>query len=174
MEGRTMISPKEVAAAATRKERENIKFRTFLKNRADDDELDRQFLRLHNEIFPQYNCALCRNCCKLTNGCFTDDSIPAAAAHLGMSAETFKAAYLAAPNCGEYPAKHTPCDFLTENGDCKLGDCKPDGCKGFPYTDRPNRLSSLYSVLFAVSVCPAAYEIWEALKKEYGFRSYDR
>ena len=169
-----MITAKEVSAAAKRKEKENYQFRTFLKNRAEDAELDRQFLRLHKEIFPKYNCVQCRNCCKLTNGCFTDDSIPTAAEHLGMSAKAFKAAYLAAPDCGEYPAKHIPCDFLTQTGDCMLGDCKPDGCKEFPYTDKPDRLSSLYSMLFAVSVCPAAYEIWEALKKEYGFRSFDR
>ena len=167
-----MIKPEEVAAAAKRKERENIKFRTFLKNRADDDELDSQFLRLHKEIFPQYNCAGCRNCCKLSNGSFSDDSIRTAAANMGMSEDAFKAEYLDASSFGEYTAKHTPCDFVTESGDCMLGDYKPDGCKGFPYTDRPNRLSSLYSVLFAVSICPAAYEIWEALKKEYGFRSY--
>lgn len=169
-----MISPEAVAAASERKERENIKFRTFLKNRADDDELDKQFLRLHKEIFPQYDCSKCRNFCKMTNGCFTEETIPTAAAHMGMTVDTFKAAYLDSPNCGEYPAKHTPCDFLTEDGDCALDECKPDGCKGFPYTDRPDRLSSLYSVLFAVSICPAAYEIWEALKKEYGFRSYER
>ena len=93
---------------------------------------------------------------------------------MGMTVDAFKAAYLNPPSCGEYTARHTPCDFLTETGDCRLGECKPDGCKGFPYTDRPDRLSSLYSVLSAVSICPAAYEIWEALKKEYGFRSRKR
>lgn len=26
----------------------------------------------------------------------------------------------------EYLTKHKPCDFLQEDGSCKLGDCKPD------------------------------------------------
>lgn len=64
--------------------------------------------------------------------------------------------------------------FLKENGECTLGDCQPDGCKNFPYTDQPERLFSLYSVLNAVSVCPAAYEIFEALKLIYDFDSNKR
>ena len=30
-----------------------------------------------------------------------------------------------------------------EDGSCKLGDCKPDSCKTYPYTDQPERLFSL-------------------------------
>ena len=39
--------------------------------------------------------------------------------------------------------------------------------KKYPYTDQPKRLSSLYSVLEAVEVCPVAFEIYERLKEEY-------
>ena len=28
-----------------------------------------------------------------------------------------------------YRPKHKPYDFLQEDGNCKLGDCKPDSCK---------------------------------------------
>jgi hypothetical protein len=47
-----------------------------------------------------------------------------------------------------------------------------ESCKEFPYTDQPDRLYSLYSVLTAASVCPAAYEILEALKELYNFTDY--
>lgn len=46
-----MISPGEVHKAAKKKERENLRFRSFLKNHTDDEELDRQFLALYNELF---------------------------------------------------------------------------------------------------------------------------
>ena len=46
-----MIAPNKVAAMAEKKEKENYAFRTFLKNHADPDKLDAQFLRLHNELF---------------------------------------------------------------------------------------------------------------------------
>lgn len=71
----------------------------------------------------------------------------------------------------DYQTRHEPCDFLQEDGNCKLGDCKPDSCKQYPYTDRPERLLSLLSVLDTVEICPVAFEIFERLKKEYGFKT---
>ena len=55
-------------------------------------------------------------------------------------------------------------------GECRLGDNRPENCKRCPYTDQPERLHSLYSVLEAGEVCPVALEIFERLKREYGFR----
>jgi hypothetical protein len=69
-----------------------------------------------------------------------------------------------------YRTKHKTCDFLEENGVCKLSECKPESCEKFPYTNQPGRLESLYSVLDAVEVCPVAFEIFERLKQEYHFR----
>jgi Fe-S-cluster containining protein len=69
-----------------------------------------------------------------------------------------------------YSTKNKPCDFLQEDGSCLLGDNKPENCKMYPFTDRPDRMGSLLSVLDTISICPVAYEIWERLKKEYGFR----
>ena len=70
----------------------------------------------------------------------------------------------------EYQTKHMPCDFLNQDGSCKLNDCKPETCKKYPYTNQPGRLHSLYSVLEAVEVCPVAFEIYEKLKKMYCFK----
>ena len=63
-----MIKPEEVAGQAKRKENENIRFRSYLKNHADEETLDRQFLELHKEIFDGYDCSKCRNCCKMYPG----------------------------------------------------------------------------------------------------------
>ena len=59
-----MVRPDEVKLKAQRLEERNYKFRTFLKSRADDDELDAQFLDLHKELFAGYDCSKCANCCK--------------------------------------------------------------------------------------------------------------
>ena len=91
--------------------------------------------------------------------------------YLGVSREEFIKYYFDGKDSeGNYQTKHKPCDFLLEDGSCKLGDCKPDNCKNYPYTNQPERLWSLYSVLDTVSVCPVAFEIYERLKKEYGFK----
>lgn len=60
--------------------------------------------------------------------------------------------------------------IIQEDGNCKLGDCKPDRCKKYPYTDQSERLSSLLSILDTIEICPVAFEISERLKEEYGFR----
>ena len=59
-----MLKPTEVKAKAQKLEEQNYKFRTFLKNRADGDELDAQFLALHKKLFAGYDCCKCANCCK--------------------------------------------------------------------------------------------------------------
>ena len=56
------------------------------------------------------------------------------------------------------------------NGNCQLGYCRPESCKKYPYTDQSDRWASLYSVLDVIEVCPVAFEIYERLKKEYGWR----
>lgn len=43
-----MMHPDKVKEEAKKRENENFKFCTFLKCHADEDELDSQFLRLHN------------------------------------------------------------------------------------------------------------------------------
>lgn len=166
-----MIQPAQVVKAAQRKEKENERFCLFLKNEADLYELDRQFMRLHKGIFPYYDCNRCRNCCRLLHAEIPREEIDRDAALLKMSREDFISAYLERDDFGDWMEKHLPCGFLSEDGNCKLGDYRPDSCKKFPYTDQPERLLSLHSVLTAVSVCPAAYEIFDALKKEYGFPS---
>ena len=55
-------------------------------------------------------------------------------------------------------------------GNCILGDCVPQNCLDYPYTDKPDRMESLLSFLEAVAVCPVAYEICERLKGHYGFQ----
>lgn len=167
-----MLQPDEVRAEARKRENENFKFRTYLKGHADEDELDRQFLRLHKELFSEYDCNKCRNCCKMYKGSIPAEDIDRNAAYLKMTPEQFVAAYLEKEDYGtNYQTKHKPCDFWQEDGSCKLGDCKPESCKKYPYTDQPERLSSLLSVLDTVEICPVAFEIYERLKKEYGFRT---
>jgi len=171
---RKLIPPSHVEEAAKKKEKENKRFRSFLKKRADPDELDMQFKELHNRIFPLYDCKRCRNCCKLLSAQIPGEDIDRIASFLNMSREEFVDKHLQQEELGEWIEKHSPCGFLSETGECRLGKFCPKSCKDFPYTNQPDRLFSLYSILNAVSVCPAAYEIFEALKELYDFDTYRR
>ena len=166
-----MIQPDRVRSEAKKKEDENFKFRSYLKGHADEKELDRQFLRLHKELFADYDCSKCRNCCKMYKGSIPVDDIDRDAQYLGITSERFIDTYLEKEEYDmNYQTKHRPCDFMRDDGSCKLDDCKPDSCKKYPYTDQPERLSSLLSVLDTIEICPVAFEIFERLKKEYRFR----
>jgi hypothetical protein len=165
-----MVQPRKVKFMAKKKLNENMRFRTFLKCNADGEELDKQFLHLHNELFENYDCNGCRNCCKQYYGSIPAGEITRDAGYLNMEVSEFIDTYLVNEKAEEnYRTKHKPCDFLEENGVCKLGECKPESCEKFPYTNKPGRMESLYSVLDAVEVCPVAFEIFERLKQEYHF-----
>ncbi len=169
-----MLSPEKVSYYAKKKERYNYRFRTWLKLHADPDALDEEFHRLHQELFSEYDCSRCRNCCKQYAGLIPAEEIERDAAALNLSGDAFRKKYLQETiDAGEqaYPTKNCPCDFLQTDGSCLLGSLKPDACKKYPYTDQPDRMGSLLSFLDTVSVCPVAYEILEQLKQEYGFDS---
>ena len=59
-----MIAPEDVARAAKKVEDENQRFRIWLKNNADPDELDARFRKLHEKLFADYDCRQCANCCR--------------------------------------------------------------------------------------------------------------
>ena len=164
-----MIGPNEVAAAAARKEKENYAFRTYLKIHASPEKLDRQFHRLHKELFAQCDCNACRNCCKEFRGGLDESDLPACAEKLSMTPEAFKAQFLQQGESGTYETIHMPCDFLQDDGSCLLGELIPENCVDYPFTAKPDRIGSLYGIIENAAVCPVVYEILEALKKEYRF-----
>jgi len=169
-----MIKPTEIKEKAQKLEEQNYKFRTFLKNRADDDELDAQFLKLHNELFSDYDCCKCTNCCKAYRISLADDEVERIAVFLKMVTSAFIAKYLNKADASDekpYRFKEKPCSFLGDDGRCQINDCKPDVCVGFPYTNQPDRLSSMFGVIEHAEVCPVVYEILERLKAMYRFRN---
>lgn len=166
-----MIPPRKVKFEARKKLDENFAFRTFLKIHADEKELDEQFRELHEELFAKYDCSRCRNCCKMFRGCIPLEELQRDAAYLHMSEKEFMKKFLVENEQeGAYDTKHKPCDFLEADGNCILGECRPDACKKYPHTNQPERLESLLSVLDTVEVCPVAFEIYERLKEIYGFQ----
>ena len=162
-----MISPANIHTVAAKLENENLRFRRFLKNHADADELDRHFFALHNELFAKYDCRRCRNCCRAYNTTLQDDEIETIAAFLGIIAQDFRERYLIA-GIGGHELK-APCCFLGEDGKCEVEECKPAECRAFPYTDKPERLYSLLSTVSFAEECPIVFEILERLKDIYGF-----
>lgn len=164
-----MIEPSQIKQAFKNVEDENYKFRTYLKKHAHIDKLDKQFLKLHNELFLNYDCSKCRNCCKEYSASFERHELAIVANFLDISEKEFMDKYIE-EEFGEYQLKKAPCCFLKEDGSCAIEVCKPESCKGYPFTDQPERLFSLISIIESTSVCPVVFEMIERLKMEYRFR----
>ena len=169
-----MIEPHRIQDVSREYEAKNFKFRTFLKNRADPDELDQQFRDLHNEIFvrDEYDCCKCANCCKLYDIRIEQSDISAIAKHLGQTEDGFIAQYLVQDNeeAGVFILKDKPCCFLEADGKCQIYGVRPVVCRDFPHTKKPGRLFSLLGVLGFAEDCPVVFEMIERLKRIYGFR----
>ena len=163
-----MISPDRIHRAAARLKRENLRFRSFLKAHADSEELDQHIHRLHRELFAHYDCSKCRNCCRDYRTSLSDNEIVDIAAYLHIPKQEFIANSLIEGIHG-YELE-SPCRFLSTDGGCRIEACKPEECRAFPYTDRPDRLESLLSLISFAEVCPVVFEIVEQLKDIYRFR----
>ena len=163
-----MIQPSKVESAAEKKEDENWRFRTFLKNHADVDELDEHFFALHNELFNGYDCSKCRNCCRSYNAELRDDEIGPIAATLGLSKEDFIAQRLTKSE-GKYSIE-SPCCFLDGDGGCSIEENRPKTCKEFPFTNKPGRLWHLIGTVTYAEQCPVVFEMLERLKAIYHFK----
>jgi Fe-S-cluster containining protein len=165
-----MLKPSEVRSRANKIEEENYMFRVFLKQHADPDELDKQFLELHNELFDGYDCTNCRNCCKEYAAVMTDAELDEIASFLHLSKADFIAEYVKESRDDEYELKDIPCRFLSADNSCQIEKYKPQSCKDYPFTNKPERLWSMLSIIDSTYVCPVVFEIVERLKKEYGYR----
>ena len=163
-----MITPNNVRKAALKIEAENHRFRRFLKTHADEEELDRHFLRLHKELFAAFDCAKCRNCCRTYDVSLSDEEISTIADVKGLAPDAFCKQFLSDGLLG-YEIKK-PCPFLRDDGQCEVEASKPSECAGYPYTDRPGRMESLLNIIASAEVCPVVYEMLERLKETYHFR----
>lgn len=165
-----MIDIERLKELAEEKYEDNVKFRTYLKNHADPEVLDEQFKQLHDKYFSIYDCSKCRNCCKQLHATFKEKEIEERAKFLNITIEEFKNKYLKEGEIkGSYKTKNCPCDFFDGN-DCILKECKPEDCKTYPYTNKADRIFSLWGIVDNTAICPVVYEIVEELKKINHFR----
>ena len=167
-----MIRPSEVASKVKKLEDENLRFCSWLKAHADEEELDARFRTLHEKLFVDYDCCQCANCCREFQTKVKPREISAMAEQLGMTVFEFAEKYtIMIDDDGERTRGFdAPCPMLATDGSCRVQACKPEECVSFPHADKPDRLSSMYSVLSAASICPVVLEILQRLKQMYGFR----
>ena len=161
-----MIEPSKIYETARQKRDENREFCAFLKSNADAGELDKQFQKLHDELFSEYDCCKCNHCCRIYAVALREDEAEAIAEFLGLTPQAFADKYLFKSVAGGFGIEG-PCPFLRADGKCVINECKPSVCRGYPYTNQPGRLGSLANTFSLAEECPIVCEMVERLKIIY-------
>ncbi len=155
---------KELPKSAGDKAKENKIYFRKLRNKTPKN-LDYIMKELHEEEFERTNCLECANCCKTTGPLFTQADIERIAKHLRLKPARFIEQYLQIDEDHDYVLRELPCAFLDEENYCLIYDVRPKACREFPHTNRKkfHQISNL--TMKNVAICPAAYNIVEAMKK---------
>lgn len=128
--------------------------------------LDYVMQELHENEFKKTDCLQCANCCKTTGPLFTLADIERIAKHLRQKPQAFIAHYLKIDEDQDFVLQSLPCGFLDAQNACMIYEFRPKACREFPHTDRKKFQQISDLTLKNVGVCPAAYNIVEAMKRK--------
>ena len=126
--------------------------------------LDAIMEKLHDDEFKKSDCLQCANCCKTTSPIFTNKDIERISKSFRIKTRQFIDNYLNVDDDQDYVLKSSPCTFLADDNTCNIYDVRPKACQEYPHTNRKNfeKISEL--TLKNVSICPATFNIVEALR----------
>ena len=114
--------------------------------------------------FKKTDCLECANCCKTTSPIFTTKDIDRISKSFRIKTRQFIDKYLNLDTDSDYVLKSSPCTFLAADNTCNIYDVRPKACREYPHTNRKNfeKISDL--TLKNVAICPATFNIVEALR----------
>ena len=143
---------------------ENKKYFDKLKKKQPKN-LDYVMQELHDSEFKKTDCLSCGNCCKTTGPLFTSADIERISKHLRQKPQQFIEQYLRIDEDQDYVLNSVPCTFLDAENYCMIYDVRPKACREFPHTDRKKFQQITDLTLKNVAICPAAFNIVEAMKR---------
>ena len=150
------------------KHKENKTFFEKLKKKPPK-QLDYLMQELHQEEFKRTDCLDCANCCKTTGPLFTTKDISRISKHFKMKELHFIERYLRLDEENDFVLQSVPCTFLGSDNYCSIYDVRPKACSEFPHTDRKKFQQITQLTIKNVSICPAAFNIVEQMKKRIKF-----
>ena len=147
---------KELPKLAEEAKKESQKYFARLKKRTPK-RLDYLMQELHDEEFKKTDCLTCGNCCKTTSPIFTNIDVDRISKYLKVKGAFFVEKYLERDEDDFLVLKTAPCSFFDESDNsCFIYNVRPKACAEYPHTDL---------TIDNTTVCPAAYNIVENLKK---------
>ncbi|MDP5107108.1 YkgJ family cysteine cluster protein [uncultured Polaribacter sp.] len=155
----------ELPKLAEQAKKESKKYFTNLKKRTPKN-LDYIMQELHDKEFEKTDCLTCGNCCKTSSPIFIDKDIERISKHLKMKVVDFVNQYLQRDADDFMVLKSAPCTFFDETDNtCFIYDVRPKACQEYPHTNRVKFIQITDLTIANTAICPATYNIVEALKK---------
>lgn len=155
----------DLVRLAKEKQAENKKYFDKLKKKPPKN-LDYVMQELHDDEFKKTDCLECANCCKTTGPLFTSADVERISKHFKQKPQQFIDQYLRIDEDNDYVLQSVPCTFLDTDNYCLIYDVRPKACREFPHTDRKRFQQISNLTMKNVAICPAAYNIVEAMKKK--------
>lgn len=151
------------------KEKENIRFRSFLKGQ-DDDKVDKIVHDINKEIVEQIDCTKCGNCCQTLRPSVTKIEINTLAKIDKVSCEDYIEKYTDKEDFDNIRyLKDSPCKYLKYKK-CSIYDSRPHDCESFPHIDKNCFNSRTLDMIENYAICPIIFNVLERLKVEFKFR----
>lgn len=155
---------RQLPIKAKEKHTENKKFFAKLRKRPPKN-LDYQMQEMHEREFERTDCLTCANCCKTTGPLFTNADIERISKFFKLKPSKFIETYLRIDEDNDYVLQQVPCTFLGADNYCSIYEVRPKACREFPHTDRKKFQQISHLTLKNVSICPAAFNIVEEMKR---------
>ncbi len=156
-------SLEELPKLAKEKLKETKKFFQLLKKKTPKN-LDYIVQELDKTEFKKTDCLTCANCCKTTSPIFTEKDIQRISKHLKMKEIKFIEQYLERDSDDFMVLRQAPCSFLDSDNTCFIYDVRPKACSEYPHTNRRKFIQIAELTIKNTEICPATYNIVEALK----------
>lgn len=155
----------KIRKMAQKKEKENEKFRIFLKS-YDHHQVDKIVHKLNKKYLSKYDCTECSNCCKKLTITLTLAEIKEIAEHLNISYEKMKKKYIERETPEGFIIKGWGCPFLQKDNKCSIYSHRPEVCSSYPHLYKDNINHRLLTIFDNYSLCPIVYNIIETLKEK--------
>ena len=156
----------ELPKLAEKAKKENLKYFVNLRKRTPKN-LDYIMQELHDKEFAKTDCLDCGNCCRTSSPIFIEKDIERISKHFKIKVVDFIDTYLERDQDDFMVLKTAPCSFLDESDNsCTIYDVRPKACAEYPHTNRKKFIQITELTVNNTFICPATYNIVEALKKK--------
>jgi Fe-S-cluster containining protein len=161
------ISIPKVSELSVQAEKMKGQNKTFLQKlkKKPPPKLDEVVQSLHDDIFSEYDCLSCANCCKSLGPRITDRDVERLAKYLKTKPSDFTEKYLRVDEDNDYVFKSMPCPFLQPDNYCSVYSERPKACREYPHTDRKKFYQLLDITYKNTFTCPTVFAIVEELKR---------